>query len=175
MNLIQISKEIRRGNVAPHLLKLWRTLEGVPAGNRIFSHLVGKIVPYSGSVHPFVLEFAPGRARIRVQDKRANRNHLGSVHAVALLNVAELTSGLALLSSLPPNTRGIVTELKMEYLKKAKGSITAATQLHGDMKAPTGESGEPVKKWEREIDCELTDESGAVVAKAVARWRLACN
>jgi acyl-coenzyme A thioesterase PaaI-like protein len=57
--------------------------------------------------------------------------------------------------------RGIITHLEMDYLKKARGSITA------ECRAPTAVAGE---RREYEVQADLSDESGQVVARARARW-----
>lgn len=107
---------------------LWDRLSPLPGGNQLFSRLLGRRIPYTGSIHPQVLQLAPGFATIQMKDQRSLRNHLDSVHAIALTNLAELTGNAALAYSLPDDARFIVTELTMRYLKKARGTITARCQ-----------------------------------------------
>lgn len=145
------------------LLRLWRRLRPLPGGTRLFSRIFGWQVPYSGSVRPHIRALAPGRAEVEIPDRRRNRQHLGSVHAVALVNLAEQASGLALLTALPDGVRGIVTQISMQYVKKARGPIRAvcevvAPAVSGDM--------------EFDVTAECLDRGGAVVARANVRWRL---
>lgn len=145
------------------LLSLWSRLRPLPGGTRLFSMIFGWRVPYSGSVRPHIRVLAPGHAEVDIPDRRANRQHLGSVHAIALLNVAEQASGLALLTDLPDGVRGIVTQISMQYLKKARGSIRAVCHVA----APTVTS---VVEFDVTADC--LDSSGDLVARATVRWRL---
>ena len=59
-----------------------------------------------------------GYAEVRMADRRAVRNHLDSVHAVALANLAELAGNVALMYSLPDDARFIMSGMEIEYLKK---------------------------------------------------------
>ncbi len=142
---------------------MWTRLSPYPGGRWLFSALFGRMVPYSGSVRPRIRHLEPGHARVEIPDRRSNRNHLASVHAVALMNVCEMTSGMAMLCGLPDDVRGIVTSMSIEYFKKARGTITAEARVD----IPT-----VVSDIDFDVVAECKDPSGVLVATATIRWRL---
>ncbi len=147
---------------AEKLLSTWQRLSGYPGGARLFSAFLGRVVPYSGSIGARVDTLEAGRSRVLLPDRRANRNHLNSLHAIALVNVAELASGLALITSLPPGARGILTGFRVTYSKKARGMIAAESQSEVLAQVPD----------RRKVDVPVTlkNAEGTVVAEAIAEW-----
>lgn len=140
---------------------LWQRTEALPAGKRIFSTLLGRMVPYTGSISPRIEELRDGYARISMRDRRRLRNHLHSIHAIAVMNLAEVTGGLALNYGLPSDARAILTGLSVEYLKKARGTLTAEAAI---------EMPGTSERKEYEFETVVRDASGEVVATARARW-----
>jgi acyl-coenzyme A thioesterase PaaI-like protein len=139
----------------------WMRFRDLPGGPWFFSRIFGFAIPYSGSVSPRILVLQPGRAVIAMGDRRGVRNHLASIHAVALTNLAEMTTGLALGYGLPDGMRTILVRVECEFLKKARGTITATCD------APV--FTEIVEK-EVLVESVLTNEAGDVVAKGRAVW-----
>ncbi|MDH4352275.1 MAG: DUF4442 domain-containing protein, partial [Gemmatimonadota bacterium] len=107
------------------LLRMWDRTRALPLGRQIFSWLVGRRAPYTGTMGATVQVMEPGYARVTLRDRRGVRNHLASIHAVALANLGELTTGLAVTTALHPSVRGIPVRLGVSYQKKARGTITA--------------------------------------------------
>lgn len=141
----------------------WDKWRGRPAGKRMFSFLLGRLVPYTGTIGAQVEELRPGYARATLRDRRRVRNHLRSVHAVALLNLAELATGLAVNYALPAGARSILRGLSMEYHKKARGTLTA------EATAPVLTDA---TERDLEVETSVRDEAGDVVATARASWRI---
>ncbi len=140
---------------------MWDNLSQKPGGKWLFSALFGRMVPYSGSVKPLILELGPGKARVAMQDRQAVRNHLNSVHAIALMNLAEMATGLAFAYGLPAESRSIITGLSIEYLKKARGPLVSEC----DFALP-----DFTERGEHLVEVLIKDKDGDVVAKAQAKW-----
>jgi acyl-coenzyme A thioesterase PaaI-like protein len=149
---------------AARIESAWRLLSRVPGGRWLFARLLGLLVPYSGSVHPRVHTLEPGRTVLSMRERRRLRNHLGSVHALALANLGELASGLAMTLTLPASARGIPIRLVVDYHKKARGTITAEGRANPPRVASGG--------VDAAATAELRDEAGEVVADMVVTWRV---
>jgi acyl-coenzyme A thioesterase PaaI-like protein len=154
---MQILDVDRHGNP---IRKLWDGLSRFPGGRTVFSRMVGRAAPYTGSIRAKVVALERGRSEVRMEDRPAVRNHLRCVHAVALANLAELTGNLAVAYALPDDARFIVAGMDLDYVKKARGPIT------GRCTCPVPVSAARV---EYEVPVTLHDASGEVVVRAVLR------
>jgi acyl-coenzyme A thioesterase PaaI-like protein len=142
----------------------WDRLHKLPGGKRLFSRVVGMTAPYTGSIGAQVVELRHGHAETRLADRRAVRNHLDCIHAVALVNLAELTGNVAVAYSLADDARFIVAGLSIEYLKKARGTITGTC----DVDVPAGPAAGKEKR-EIAVAVSLRDAQGDEVARATLR------
>lgn len=145
------------------VLSLWRRCAGLPFGRAFFSWMFGRQVPYSGSIGADVVELEPGHARLVLRDRGAVRNHLGSIHAVALTNLGELASGLAMTTALPAGVRGIVLRIETVYLKKARGALLCDCRV--TVPEVTGDLN-------HEVHAEIRDAGSDIVASVRVVWRL---
>jgi len=136
----------------------WNLLSGMPGGKIIFSRLVGRMAPYTGSIRATVTVLRAGYAEVQMHDRRAVRNHLDCVHAIALANLAELAGNVALAYSLPDDARFIVSGFEIEYMKKARGTITAV----GEPPIPR-----TATRAQYDVPVTLRDASGEAVAKVI--------
>lgn len=147
------------------LLGMWRRLAPFPGGRRLFSWILGWIIPYSGTIGARVRLLEPGHCILLLRDRRGVRNHLRSIHAVAITNAGELASGLAMTTALPPGTRAIVTQLATEYVKKARGVIVVECRVNDPPR--------PAVPMEVLVESTLTDAAGDIVARVRTTWRVA--
>ncbi|MBL4833711.1 MAG: DUF4442 domain-containing protein [Pseudomonas sp.] len=94
-------------------------------GSESFSQMVCQQAPYFSTIEPTLTELRPGHAEATFPFRKEITNHLGTVHAIALCNVAEFVGGLMTDASVPPDARWIPQGMTVEYLAKAKTGVKA--------------------------------------------------
>jgi acyl-coenzyme A thioesterase PaaI-like protein len=145
------------------ILANWKKLKGKPFGKQFFSRAVGKMAAYTGTIKALITDLKPGHCRAFLKERKSNKNHLRSIHAVALINLGEVTSGLAVLSGMTSQIRGILTKMEMEYIKKAKGDLTAECIC---------EIPEVKDELKYQVQTTIKDASEEVVAVGTFYWLL---
>ena len=146
-----------------NIIRTWNFLSKFPVGKFIFSKYLGYLIPYSGSIGARIIELSPGFSKVQLQERRAVRNHLGSIHAVALMNLGELASGLALITNLPLDARAILVEYSIKFTKKARGTLRAQSTCD---KILTSEPKEIL------LGADILNEQGEKVAQVLATWKV---
>jgi len=139
-------------------LAAWNRLERKPFGKTLFSRAICFKAPYFGSISPRFVELRPGFARVSMRKRRAVQNHIGTVHAIAMCNLAEIAAGTLTEISIPESMRWLPKGMAVEYLKKAETDVEATATL------PPVDAGAA-----REVPAtvEVRDREGTVVCRAV--------
>lgn len=106
-------------------LEIYNRLSGLPAGKWLFSKAVSFTAPYFNSIDGQFVELKPGYCEITMKNRRGVRNHLGTVHAIAMCNMAELAGGTMTDASMPNGARWIPAGMSVKYVKKAKTDLRA--------------------------------------------------
>ncbi len=108
---------------------LLEKLKKLPFGLQAFSKAICLKAPYFGSISPVFTRLEPGIAEAKIRNKRAHRNHIGTVHAIAMANLCEFVGGVGLEISLPTTHRWIPKGMNIQYLKKAETDLIAKTSF----------------------------------------------
>ncbi|KAG0202271.1 hypothetical protein BGX28_005156 [Mortierella sp. GBA30] len=162
-------------------LQIWDALNNIgllPIRLRawIFSTIVGFANPYSRSINYRITELRKGKA-CGVMKARQDRDTMSSlvietkkisnpfrcVHAGALITFGETVGGLAVFTLLGKKDRAILTNINAEYIKVARGLLTASSII------------QPIKDREiTELVNEVLIKNAAfeTVAKLTLTWRV---
>lgn len=107
------------------ILSYWRHLRSKPGGRWIFARAVCLRAPYFSTIAPRVQRLEPGYCEAGLGKRRRVYNHIGTVHAIAMCNLAELAAGLMAEATVKPAWRWIPKGMTVTYQAKATTDLTA--------------------------------------------------
>jgi acyl-coenzyme A thioesterase PaaI-like protein len=148
-----------------NVLSLYKKITRYPAGHWLFTRAVCFKAPYFASISPRFESLEPGRCSATMRHRRAITNHLGTVHAIAMCNLAELTGGVMTDASIPKSMRWIPVGMSVEYLKKAVGTMRAVA-------TPAAPIVESDRGYDLPVDVEVTNPAGEPVFRARIAMRV---
>ncbi|PRX49080.1 acyl-coenzyme A thioesterase PaaI-like protein [Prauserella shujinwangii] len=108
---------------------LWNRVAGLPGGTRLFSAALCLRVPYFRTVLPHVREMRPGRCEVGAPKWWGVHNHIGTFHAIAACNLAELAMGMLAEATIPATHRWLPKGMTVSYVAKAETGLTAVAEL----------------------------------------------
>lgn len=144
---------------------MWRKVSRIPVvGTRLFSAGMSLKAPYFRTILPHVREMGPGRCVVTAPRWWGVNNHLGTFHAIAACNLAEVAMGMLCEASVPSTHRWVPKGMTTNYKKISKGGLTAtATADLPDFATITPETG----GRDLEVKIDLVDSEGTLVQDAV--------
>ena len=138
-------------------LRLWTRLNGSAFGRWAFTRIICFRAPYFSSISPLFVTLEPGHAVVTMRKRRKVKNHIGTIHAIAMANLCEIAAGVLTEVSTPADMRWIPKGMIIQYLGKAATKISATAEL------PAVSSGE---KQDAVVSVDVRDTSGTIVVHA---------
>jgi uncharacterized protein (TIGR00369 family) len=119
---------------------------------------------YSSPINHFGLvlqEAAPGRAVFRMAVLELHKQSQNVVHGGVMAMLADTAGGFAAYLSAPPKTQVVTIEMKINFMEAvADGEVTATARVL--------RQGRTVSV----VDCEVTDQKGRMVSKALLTFAI---
>jgi len=132
-------------------------------GNKGFSEKICEIAPYFSTIEPLFVALRPEYSEVTMPNTKRVHNHLGTVHAIAMCNLAEIAAGIMTDVSIPDTCRWIPTGMDVRYLAKAKSDLTGVADGSGVNWNEPGDLDIPVV---------IRDDKGTEVCKATVKIKV---
>jgi len=126
-------------------------------GNEIFTKKLCEIAPYFSTIDPQFVHLRPNYAEVTMPNTKKVHNHLGTVHAIAMCNLAEIAGGLLTDVSIPDTFRWIPIGMNVKYLAKATTDLRAIAE-------GTGINWD--QQGDKDVVVKITDTNGLEVCRA---------
>ncbi len=111
------------------VLDLHRKAQSIPlVGERLFSFAFSQVAPYFWTIRPRFTVIEPNHAEVVIPKRRGVKNHIGTVHAIALCNGLEAAMGVLAEATIPADKRWIPKGMEVSYTAKATSDITCIAE-----------------------------------------------
>ncbi|MBV7586919.1 DUF4442 domain-containing protein [Pseudomonas sp. PDM33] len=132
----------------------------------LLSRLFCSQVRFAGTAGVRIQKLTDSEVRMSLANHRRTRNHIGGVHAAAMALLAESASGCMVGMNLPDHKLPLIKTLKVDYLRRASGSLRAIATLTPEQRRTLREED----RGEALIQVTLLDDSGSEPVRCEMHW-----
>lgn len=150
------------------LRQAWELTAKLPYAIRLrgFTFVFGTSIKFFGTAGLRFTDVEPGRMVATIRNQKKVQNHIKGVHAAAMALLAESTTGAVFGFSLPGDKLPLMKRMEIDYVRRAKGDLTAVATL--SLKDLARMEKDP--KGEVTVPVTVTDEDGEEPIKATMVW-----
>ena len=158
--------------------RVWNLMERLDAfspelSRRMMSRLLRVASPFNGPLRASIEIWEPTCCRIRVANRRALHNHLGGVHAGALVTAGETPAGLLIAKDFPfSRYRLILQSLSTVYERQARCSVVSEARISQEALSAAREALDRGEPYLIERQTELREPEGARLATVRTTWQV---
>ncbi|MEM1327460.1 MAG: DUF4442 domain-containing protein [Bacteroidota bacterium] len=136
----------------------------------MISQFLGSAVPYVGYSGVQFEQVGTHEVRAHIENEENVRNHIGQVHAAAMILLAETVTGIVVGMNIPDDKIPLIKTLNTRFIRRTEGRITASATLTDEQI----EQIEMVEKGDVPVAVTVTDSTGeeVIVVEAVWAWIL---
>jgi uncharacterized protein (TIGR00369 family) len=132
----------------------------------LLSRMFCSQVRFAGTAGVRIQKLSGDEVRMSLANHRRARNHIGGVHAAAMALLAESASGCMVGMNLPDHKLPLIKTLKVDYLRRASGSLRAIATLAPEQRRAMQEED----RGEALVQVTLLDDSGAEPVRCEMLW-----
>jgi uncharacterized protein (TIGR00369 family) len=139
-----------------------------PLQQKAASMVFSRVVPFINTAGCEFEKLTNQEVIVSIENKRKARNHIGQIHAAAMALIAETASGFVLAMNMPDDKLNLIKSMKVNYLKRTKGKMTAIATITPEQVALM--HSQP--KGDVIIEVHVTDETGEepITCEMVWAW-----
>jgi acyl-coenzyme A thioesterase PaaI-like protein len=114
--------------MATRVQEMYDRLAKYPGGRKAFSIAFARKAPFFRTIRPEFIELGPNFASLRLPNRKAVHNHIGTVHAIAVCNGLEAAMGALAEATIPPGKRWLPKGMTVSYLAKSTTDLTCTAE-----------------------------------------------
>lgn len=145
--------------------KLVKRLQAWPFGNQLVNLAIGQTIPFVSTGRLKILEMSKQQMVIEIENRKVIQNHIGQVHAAAMILLAETCSGLLIGMNVQDQCLPLVKSIEAKFVKRSTGKLTARASL----------SNEALSEFQKEkgeitIEVSMIDSANVVPLTVSCVW-----
>lgn len=136
-----------------------------PFANLLLNLVLGFKIPFVRTGRVRILALTPEEVRVAIPNQKSVQNHIGQVHAAAMMLLGETASGLITAMNIPEQSLPLIKSMNTKFIKRSSGALTATAEIK-----PESRSQFLTEKGEITLEVHVKDEKGETPILIEATW-----